>query len=112
MRTTRRGLIQAGGAAIAATALFPKPYVMAQSGPLKIGVLTVKSGVLASIGECGLRGVRWAADKINPSGGILGRKIELVVEEESNPKDTVERFRRLYLRNGVEVVSGGISTGV
>jgi branched-chain amino acid transport system substrate-binding protein len=56
--------------------------------------------------------VQWAAERINRSGGIAGRKIELVVEEESNPKDTVERFRKLYLRDGVDVVSGGISTGV
>lgn len=112
MGTTRRRFIKSGSAAIAATALLPKSLVLAQSGPIKVGVLTVKSGVLASIGDCGLRAVQWAADRINGSGGILGRKIELIVEEESNPKDTVERFRKLYLRDGVDVVSGGISTGV
>jgi branched-chain amino acid transport system substrate-binding protein len=35
-----------------------------------------------------------------------------VVEEESNPKDTVERYRKLILQDKVEVVVGGISTGV
>ena len=111
MRTTRRKFVQAGGAAIA-TILSPKTIALAQTETVKIGVLTVKSGVLASIGDGGLRAVEWAADKFNASGGILGRKIELIVEEESSPKDTVERFRRLYLRNGVDVVTGGISTGV
>lgn len=112
MRTTRRRVIATGGAAIAAAALLPKPHVLGQSGPVKIGVLTVKSGVLAGIGDCGLRAVQWAAERINRDGGIAGRKVELVVEEESSPKDTVERFRKLYLRDNVDVVSGGISTGV
>jgi branched-chain amino acid transport system substrate-binding protein len=111
MAITRRTLIKAGATAAAAAAL-PKPYVLAQSGPVKIGVLTVKSGVLASIGDGGLRAVQWAADRINAGGGILGRKVALIVEEESSPKDTVERFRKLYLRDNVDVVSGGISTGV
>src|SRR5262249_299436 len=34
------------------------------------------------------------------------------VEEEANPKDTVERYRKLVLQEQVEVVLGGISTGV
>jgi len=40
------------------------------------------------------------------------RKIELVFEEETNPKDTIERFRRLILQEKVEAVHGLISTGV
>ena len=51
-------------------------------------------------------------DRINATGGILGRKIELVIEEESSPKDTVERFRKLALQDKVDVISGVISTGV
>ena len=38
--------------------------------------------------------------------------MQLVVEEESTPKDTVERYRKLILQDKVEVVIGGISTGV
>jgi branched-chain amino acid transport system substrate-binding protein len=113
MRTTRRQFLALGGAASAAAALrLDIAPAFAQAGPVKIGVLAAKAGVTAPVGESGLRGVTWATDRINAAGGILGRKIELVVEEESSPKDTVERFRKLVLQDKVAVVSGAISTGV
>jgi branched-chain amino acid transport system substrate-binding protein len=67
--------------------------------------------VLGSIGECALVTTQWWADRVNAAGGILGRKVELVVEEETNAKDTVERFRKLALRDNVEMIAGLISTG-
>jgi branched-chain amino acid transport system substrate-binding protein len=113
MRTTRRQFLALTGAASAASLLRLDPApAFAQAAPVKLGVLAAKAGVLAPVGESGLRGVTWAADRINAAGGILGRKIELVVEEESSPKDTVERFRKLVLQDKVEAVSGAISTGV
>jgi branched-chain amino acid transport system substrate-binding protein len=113
MTTTRRGFLRlvGGATAVAGTRLGVAP-AFAQSEPVKIGVLAIKSGIAAQVGESGLRGVQWATDRINASGGILGRKIELIVEEESSPKDTVERFRKLALQNKVDVISGCISTGV
>src|ERR1041385_4713641 len=106
MRTTRRGFLTltAGAAAAPALRLAVAPPV-AQSGPVKLGILAAKAGVLAPVGESGLRGVQWAAERINAAGGILGRKLELVIEEESSPKDTVERFRKLALQDKVDAVS-------
>jgi branched-chain amino acid transport system substrate-binding protein len=40
------------------------------------------------------------------------REVQLVTEEESSPKDTVERYRKLILQEKVDVVVGGISTAV
>src|SRR5512146_2391656 len=99
MRMSRRHFLKLSGAAAATagTRLGVAP-AFAQSGPIRLGVLAAKSGVLAPVGESGLRGVQFATDRINAAGGILGRKIELVVEEESSPKDTVERFRKLALQ--------------
>src|SRR5919204_390602 len=68
-------------------------------------------GTLASIGECALTTVQWWADRVNSGGGILGRKVELVVEEEGNAKETSEHFRKLALRDNVEMITGIISTG-
>jgi branched-chain amino acid transport system substrate-binding protein len=96
--------------ALAASSLGSMP-AMAQSAPVKVGVLAARSGVLASIGECALTTVQWWAERVNQSGGILGRKVELVVEEEGNAKETVERFRKLALRDNVEMITGLISTG-
>jgi branched-chain amino acid transport system substrate-binding protein len=113
MITSRRNFLKlAAGAAVAAGTRLDVAPASAQTGPVKIGILAIKAGVAAPVGESGLRGAQYATDKINAAGGILGRKIELSVEEESSPKDTVERFRKLALQNKVDVISGGISTAV
>jgi branched-chain amino acid transport system substrate-binding protein len=118
MATSRRDFLKVAGTAAAAGAVgFPavagaqaRPGV--PSDPVKIGVLAIRAGIAAPVGTAGLRGTEWWAERVNKAGGILGRPVQLVVEEESNPKDTVERYRKLILQDKVEVVVGGISTGV
>jgi len=118
MATSRRDFLKVAGVAAAAGATgFPaaagaqaRPGV--PSDPVKIGILAIRAGIAAPVGTAGLRGTEWWAERVNKSGGILGRPVQLVVEEESNPKDTVERYRKLILQDKVEVVIGGISTGV
>src|SRR5436309_2398797 len=70
MRCTRRHLLKlsAAGAAAAALPLDVAP-VLAQSGPVRLGILAAKAGVLAPVGESGLRGVQFATDRINGAGG-------------------------------------------
>lgn len=109
IKSNRREFLKASGSALAASSLIGMPAI-AQSGPVKVGVLAARSGVLASIGECALVTTQWWAERTNKAGGILGRKVELIVEEEGNPKETVERFRKLALRDNVDVVVGLAST--
>lgn len=113
MKLTRRTFSKLAGAGVAAAAM-PRLFApaLAQSGPLKIGIIAPRSGVAGTAGECGIRAAQWAVERMNKSGGIAGRPIELVIEEETNPKDTIERFRRLVLQEKVESVHGLISTGV
>src|SRR6201746_1676679 len=80
--------------------------------PLRIGVIAPRSGAAGTAGECGIRAVQWATERMNKDGGIAGRKFELVFEEETNPKDTIERLRRLILQEKVDAIHGLISTGV
>lgn len=108
--SNRREFLKTTAGALAASSLTPLPS-FAQAGPIKVGVLASRSGVLGSIGECALVTTQWWADRVNAAGGILGRKVELVIEEEGNAKDTVERFRKLALRDNVEMIAGLISTG-
>ncbi|MBI1963454.1 MAG: ABC transporter substrate-binding protein [Candidatus Rokubacteria bacterium] len=114
MQTSRRQFLKltGAGAAAAAARLEAAPAFAQAAGPVKIGVLAIRAGIAAPVGTAGLRGTEWWADRVNKAGGILGRPVQLVVEEESNPKDTVERYRKLILQDKVEVVLGGISTGV
>jgi branched-chain amino acid transport system substrate-binding protein len=113
MTITRRKLLASAatiGAAAAAGAVFAP--AIAQNTPLKIGILAPRSGIAAAPGENGIRAAQWAAEKYNAKGGIAGRKVELVLEEESNPKGTIERFNKLVQQDKVDCVQGIVSSGV
>jgi branched-chain amino acid transport system substrate-binding protein len=114
MQSSRRKVLKAvtgAGAMLAAQPYLSFP-ALAQAGPLRIGIITPKSGIAGTIGECGLRGCQFAVERINAGGGIAGRKVELIVEEETNPKDSIERLRKLVLQDKVDCVQGVISSGV
>ncbi|MCS6762873.1 MAG: ABC transporter substrate-binding protein [Candidatus Protistobacter heckmanni] len=108
----RRELIKVvGGLGVAASGVLSFPAI-AQNRPIKIGIIAPKGGIDGTIGECGLRGTQFAADKFNAAGGIAGRKVELIVEEETNPKDSIERLRKLVLQDKVDCMQGIVSSGV
>lgn len=98
--------------ALAAGLLVQGTPLFAQNKPLRIGIIAPRGGMLGFAGECGFRAVEWGAARINAEGGIGGRKIELVAEEETSPKDTIDRFRKLVLQEKVDCVQGLISSGV
>lgn len=99
------------GLAAAAMPVLSFPAI-AQNRPLRVGIIAPKAGIAGTIGECGLRGALFAVDKINANGGIAGRKVELVVEEETSPKDSIERLRKLVLQDKVDCIQGIVSSGV
>jgi len=113
MTITRRAVLKSMTAtsALAAASHLATP-AMAQAKPCKLGILAPRTGIAASPGISGLRATEWAVEKFNTSGGIAGRPIELVVEEETSPKDTIERFQKLVQQDKVDCVLGVISTGV
>jgi branched-chain amino acid transport system substrate-binding protein len=113
MRLTRRDFSRFAGTGILAAAT-PDIFApaLAQDKPLRIGIIAPRSGAAGTAGECGIRAVQWATERMNKAGGIAGRKIELVVEEETNPKDSIERLRKLVLQDKVDCVQGIVSSGV
>ena len=87
---------------------------MAQK-PVKIGVLTPLSPPGdASAGQFIVRGAKMAADDINARGGILGgRKIELVIEDDSGtPEKGSAGFRKLASQDQVVAVLGQFHSSV
>lgn len=121
-RITRRQLLTTVGAGTAGAALLPlvAPWAAGMApaatavpaGPIKIGALVIRAGVAAQVGQDGQRGIDWWADRVNKAGGIGGRKVQLIYEPETDPRATIDRFRKLVLQDKVDVVVGGISTGV
>ena len=85
-KTTRRrflSLSAAAAGAVGATMLVPPPWreAFGQAKPYKIGVLQPLSGVAAAGGKTALVGTQVAAERINKSGGINGRPVELVIAD-------------------------------
>jgi branched-chain amino acid transport system substrate-binding protein len=68
----------------------------AQGGPIVIGVSTPKTGPLATASEWEMWGVDLAVEEINASGGLLGRKVELMVlDNKCNPSEGVNVANKL-----------------
>jgi len=79
---------------------------------VKVGVLAPLSGPAAADGKSVLSGIQIAAEEINASGGLLGRKIELVVyDDQADPRLAVNFVRRLIELDRVAFIIGGSYSG-
>src|SRR6202521_3700107 len=107
---SRRALIKGGaGSALVAGVGMPA-IVQAQADAIRIGHLTPLTGFLGPLGEYAVMGVKLAAEEINNSGGVMGRKIELVMEDSVNPQTASAKAERLIERDKVAMIIGEISS--
>lgn len=105
MRFTRRRFVQATGAVAAATAL-PS---FAQQGPIRLGLMTVKTGPLASGGIDMERALQqYLGEKGNT---LAGRKVELFVADGGGvPAQTRTKIQELVERDKIHVMIGPLDT--
>src|SRR5260370_1808999 len=99
----------AAGSAVLAGVGMPA-IVRGQADDIRIGHLTPLAGFLGPLGEYAVMGVRLAAEEINNSGGVLGRKIDLVMEDSVNPQTASAKAERLIERDKVAMIIGEISS--
>ena len=79
----------------------------ADADVIKIGAVLPMTGIGAVFGEHQLNAIRLAKDEINEKGGILGRKIEIVLEDDgTEPKKAVTAFQKVTGVEHVPVVIG------
>ena len=98
--------------AIAVALSLGASLALAQSGPIKIGVVTPLSGTYTPIGEQVKMGLDLAAKEINAAGGINGRKIDLIYEdEEANPAVATQKAEKLFQVEKVEFLTGTVNSG-
>lgn len=91
-RTDRRTLL-AGAASLA---VFSSRAFAQQTGPIRIGTLTPQTGAGGPYGPVMVKAVRAVVDEVNAAGGILGRKVEVVSEDDqTNPEAAVRAARKL-----------------
>jgi branched-chain amino acid transport system substrate-binding protein len=85
---------------------------LAQSGPIRIGVVTPLTGTYAGIGEQVKWGLNLAAKEINASGGVMGRQLELIYEDsEANPAVATQKAEKLFQTNKVDFLTGTVNSG-
>src|SRR5690349_14283671 len=79
--------------------------------PIKIGVTQPLTGAFAASGNYVAQGAKIAEDAINAQGGVLGRKIQLVIEDnKSNPTEAVATAEKLIAKDKVPVLIGAWSS--
>jgi branched-chain amino acid transport system substrate-binding protein len=99
--------------AVAAASSFAFALPANAEDTLKVGVVAAMSGQSAKSGEAIVRGLSLAIDEINAGGGLLGKKVELLVrDDESNPAKGVIAARELVQRENVVAFFGGLDTPV
>jgi branched-chain amino acid transport system substrate-binding protein len=75
--------------------------------PIKIGVIQPLSGPVAASGNYVRMGAEIARDWVNARGGVGGRKIELVIEDnKSDPKEAASAAEKLIVRDKVPAIMG------
>lgn len=80
---------------------------------LKVGVILPLTGKLAKFGEIEKRSFILAVDEINASGGVNGKKIDLIIEDTTGKPDVGRSaIEKLISRDKVLMVGGGYSSSV
>jgi branched-chain amino acid transport system substrate-binding protein len=102
----------AAAATVASATLAAHAPASAQD-TIKLGLVAAMSGQSAKSGEAIVRGLSLAIDEINAKGGILKKKVTLLVrDDESNPAKGVVAARELVQRERVAALFGGLDTPV
>jgi ABC-type branched-subunit amino acid transport system substrate-binding protein len=111
IRATRRTLLRGAGA-LAAASMIPAT-VRAQNEPLRLGILTPLTGAGSADGPRMLAAMQAVAKEVNAPGGVLGRQIEFVVEDDqTNPDAAVKAARKLIDVDRVPVIMGTWASAV
>ncbi|GFK92835.1 Leucine-, isoleucine-, valine-, threonine-, and alanine-binding protein [Fundidesulfovibrio magnetotacticus] len=99
-------------AILLALALAPGPVAAQAPGPLRLGVSIPLTGAAAGIGQYLLWGVEIAAQEANSAGGVNGRPVELVIEDdETDPDKARANARHLVEQERVAAVLGPANSG-
>ena len=103
MRNFKRALIAAAALTVVG--------IGSASADIKISTVGPMTGQYASFGEQMQRGAEMAVNDINAAGGVLGQKLELIVEDDAcDPKQAVAAANKL-VSEGVAFVAGHFCSG-
>ena len=86
---------------------------MAAEKPIRLGVLFIMSGPMGGYGKHGTQAVQLAMDEINGQGGILGRKVEAIFEDDKMQVDRgVQVVKKFIDQDKVDFIIGPTSSAI
>jgi len=89
------------------------PLPAAAQTPIKIGASMSVTGTYAKPGSYQKEGYDVCIDELNAKGGLLGRKVELVIyDDQSQPATAVKLYEKLITEDKVDAVRGPYSSAV
>jgi branched-chain amino acid transport system substrate-binding protein len=104
------------GAGMAIGALqVTSPFIISARGetPVRIGMVDPITGAYAAIARGEVDGAQYALEELNKTGGILGRPVELQIEDSANDVGTgVQKTRKLIERDQVSFIIGDVNSGI
>src|SRR6202166_2114518 len=109
----RRTLIGAG--ATLGVLQVASPFIIKARGesPVKIGMVNPITGSLSALANSEVEGDKWTVDEMNKKGVILGRPVQLLVEDSANDTGTgVQKTRKLIERDNVDAILGDVNSGI
>ena len=114
MKLDRRTVIKT--AALAGVAQIASPFVVTSwaADNVKIGLDNPLTGTFAAVGKNELIGAQLAVEQINAKGGILGRKVDLLVEDSTSGEAAVavQKANKLIERDKVDFLLGNINSAL
>lgn len=100
-----------GAATTSAETTAATTVVTSAEGPIKIGIIADLTGPFTTYGNSLARSAQLAVDMINAADGILGRQVELIVEDiQTDVAATVDKARKLVQSDNVDLVMGPIGS--
>ncbi len=82
-----------------------------ESDTIKIGTIMSMSGVVSAYGIQTRDAIQMAIDEINAKGGVLGKKVELIAEDdEKNPEKTMNALIKLATKDKVAAIIGALTS--
>ncbi len=111
MSLSRRTILKGAVASAAAAGL---PVVgLAQADPIKVGILTPLTGAGGNDGPRMLKAMQLVFEEVNKAGGVMGRRINAVIEDDqTNPEAAVRAARKLIEVDKVSVILGTWASAV
>ena len=93
------------------TAVLAVPLAAHAQKPIKVGMPMPLSGPPALFGDPASKGAQMFVEEINAKGGVLGRKLELLVRDsKADANEAVRQARELILKDNVEFLVGTLTS--